>query len=130
MYLAAQETSILEIFVQTFTFLWRCGGLTSPHQDVCLEEGSCQQTSCYLQFDIIMLDVAAPDPDGDPGSLHSVLSHFLSPPNIQEGLQRRLRLVTTLSCLPLRMVLLPKACPRQLALFCTCLLSSCLHVKL
>ena len=49
------------------------------------------QIAGLLQFDIIMLDVAAPDPEGGPGSLHSVLSHFLSPENVQEGLQRRLR---------------------------------------
>ena len=46
---------------------------------------------CVLQFDIVMLDVAAPDPQGDPGSLHSLLSHFLSPDSIQQGLQQRLR---------------------------------------
>jgi len=44
-----------------------------------------------LQFDVIMLDVAAPDPDGDPGTLNSIPAQFLSPGFIQEGLRSRLR---------------------------------------
>ncbi|KAL0032300.1 hypothetical protein WJX79_003594 [Trebouxia sp. C0005] len=43
------------------------------------------------QFDVIMLDVAAPDPAGDPGTLNSIPAQFLSPVFIQEGLRRRLR---------------------------------------
>lgn len=46
-----------------------------------------------VQFDIIMLDVAAPDAAGDPGSMHSLPSQFLSSSFILEGLQRRLRWV-------------------------------------
>lgn len=38
-----------------------------------------------------MLDVAAPDPAGDPGTLNSIPAQFLSPVFIQEGLRRRLR---------------------------------------
>ena len=46
-----------------------------------------------LQFDVIMLDVAAPDPMGDPGSLHSIPAQFLAADFIQNGLRRRLRQV-------------------------------------
>ncbi len=38
-----------------------------------------------------MLDVAAPDPAGDPGTLNSIPAQFLSPGFVQEGLCRRLR---------------------------------------
>lgn len=38
-----------------------------------------------------MLDVAAPNPSGDPGTLNSIPAQFLSPGFIQEGLRRRLR---------------------------------------
>ena len=38
-----------------------------------------------------MLDVAAPDPAGHPGTLNSIPALFLSPGFIQEGLRRRLR---------------------------------------
>lgn len=44
-----------------------------------------------MQFDIIMLDVAAPDPTADPGTLNSVPSQFLSANFVLDGLQRRLR---------------------------------------
>ena len=44
-----------------------------------------------MQFDIIMLDVAAPDPTGDPGALNSIPSKFLTAEFIQNGLRRRLR---------------------------------------
>ena len=44
-----------------------------------------------LQFDIIMLDVAAADPAGDPGTLNSIPAQFLSAHFIQDGLCRRLR---------------------------------------
>ena len=50
-------------------------------------------TVCLLQFDIIMLDVAAPDPDGDLGTLNSIPAHFLNKSFIEEGLCRRLRQV-------------------------------------
>ena len=38
-----------------------------------------------------MLDVAAPDPAGDLGTLNSIPAQFLNPGFIQEGLRRRLR---------------------------------------
>lgn len=44
-----------------------------------------------MQFDIIMVDVAAPDPAGDPGTLNSIPAQFLSAHFVVEGLQRRLR---------------------------------------
>ena len=44
-----------------------------------------------MQFDVIMVDVAAPDPAGDPGTLNSIPAHFLSAHFVVEGLQRRLR---------------------------------------
>ena len=44
-----------------------------------------------MQFDIIMLDVAAPDPTADPGTLSSIPAQFLSANFVLEGLQRRLR---------------------------------------
>jgi len=50
-----------------------------------------QARHCALQFGVIMLDVAAPDPAGDPGTLNSIPAQFLSPGFLQEGLRRRLR---------------------------------------
>ena len=44
-----------------------------------------------MQFDIIMLDVAAPDPAADPGTLNSIPAQFFSAEFVVEGLQRRLR---------------------------------------
>lgn len=44
-----------------------------------------------MQFDIIMLDVAAPDPAADPGTLNSIPAQFLSADFVLEGLHRRLR---------------------------------------
>ena len=44
-----------------------------------------------MQFDIIMLDVAAPDPTADPGTLNSIPAQFLSTDFVVEGLRRRLR---------------------------------------
>lgn len=52
-----------------------------------------------MQFDIIMVDVAAPDPAGDPGTLNSIPAQFLSDHFVVEGLQRRLRWVC-LFCIP------------------------------
>ena len=46
---------------------------------------------CALQFDVIMLDVAAPDPSGSPGTLDSIPAQFLSDGFIEKGLLRRLR---------------------------------------
>jgi len=49
-----------------------------------------------------MLDVAAPDPTGDPGTLNSIPAQFLSPGFIQEGLRRRLRYMQFVAfCSPL-----------------------------
>lgn len=44
-----------------------------------------------MQFDIIMVDVAAPDPAGDPGTLNSIPAQFLSDHFVVQGLQKRLR---------------------------------------
>ena len=44
-----------------------------------------------MQFDIIMLDVAAPDPAADPGTLNSIPAQFLSANFVLEGLRGRLR---------------------------------------
>ncbi|KAL3156800.1 hypothetical protein ABBQ38_001071 [Trebouxia sp. C0009 RCD-2024] len=43
------------------------------------------------KFDIIMVDVAAPDPAGDPGTLNSIPAQFLSDHFVVQGLQKRLR---------------------------------------
>lgn len=66
--------------------LWITGHTTQDvsrrSADVCL--------GC-VQFDIVMLDVAAPDPTADPGTLNSIPAQFLSAAFVLEGLQRRLR---------------------------------------